>query len=360
MNSLGNIFKVTSFGESHGSLVGCVIDGCPAGLELNFEAIQKQVLRRKTNQAFFSTARIEDDEVEILSGVFEHKTLGAPICIFIKNKDAKSTDYEALKNIYRPNHADYTNELKYGNRDYRGGGRSSIRITAPLVAAGEIANQLLHKETKITCHAFVSQIGEIGLQNPFDFSNLDLSRIDESEVRCPDKIVSHKMFDLLSKTATDGDTLGGIITCIIKNVPTGFGEPIFGKLQAELGHAMLSINTAKGFEYGYGFASAAMKGSEYNDVFILENKEIKTESNRSGGIQGGISNGMDIYFRVAFKPISSIKQKQKSVNNEHQPVEFTIEGRHDVCAVPRAVPIVEAYAQIILADAFLQQKISRI
>lgn len=360
MNTLGNIFKVTSFGESHGSLVGCVIDGCPAGIQLNFEAIQKQVLRRKTNQAFFSTTRIEDDEVEIHSGVFEHKTLGAPICIYIKNKDAKSTDYEALKDVYRPNHADYTNEIKYGIRDYRGGGRTSIRITAPLVAAGEIANQLLQKETKISCYAFVSQIGEIGLPNPFDFSNLDLSRIDESEVRCPDKIVSDKMLDLLSKTTIEGDTLGGIITCIIKNVPTGFGEPIFGKLQAELGQAMLSINTVKGFEYGYGFASAAMKGSEYNDVFILEDEEIKTESNRSGGIQGGISNGMDIYFRVAFKPISSIQQKQKSINTKHQPVEITIEGRHDVCAVPRAVPIVEAYAQIILADAFLQQKISRI
>ncbi|MBK7763851.1 MAG: chorismate synthase [Bacteroidetes bacterium] len=360
MNTLGNIFTVTSFGESHGSYVGCVIDGCPAGLKLNIEAIQEQVDRRKTNQSFYTTSRNETDEIEILSGVFENTTSGAPICIVIKNKDAKSKDYDSLRNLYRPNHADFTNEMKYGIRDYLGGGRSSIRVTAPLVAAGEIANQLLQKETKLQTRAFVSQIGELTLSNPYDLTSLNLDSVDESEVRCPDVDLSNKILELLKQVKEEGDTLGGVITCLIQHVPVGLGEPIFGKLQAELGKAMLSINTVKGFEYGYGFASASMKGSEYNDAFMLEKDVIKTSTNRSGGIQGGISNGMDIYFNVAFKPISSIQQKQQSINKQNEIIEFSIDGRHDVCAVPRAVPIVEAYTHIVLADAFLQNKISRL
>lgn len=358
MNSLGHQFNVSSFGESHGSHVGCVIDGCPAGLVLDHEAIQYQVDRRKTNQSSFSTTRHEEDQVEIISGVFESKTTGSPITILIKNKDARSTDYNALKDVYRPNHADFTNEKKYGFRDHRGGGRSSIRITAPLVAAGEIARQLISSQCDMNTSAYVSQIGHVAMNDSCDYSSWDVKQINENEVRCPDTAVANQMKSLIEDVRLSGDTLGGVIICVVQKVPVGLGEPVFGKLQAMLAHAMLSINSVKGFEYGLGFDSASKKGSEYNDPFEQQNDLIRTSTNHSGGIQGGISNGMDIYFRVAFKPISSIQQTQQTINSQGETVQLNIGGRHDVCAVPRAVPIVEAYTNIVLADALLLSKLS--
>lgn len=360
MNTLGHLFRVTSFGESHGSHIGCVIDGCPAGLIVNPELIQKQVDRRKTFQSSFSTERKEEDKIEIISGIFEDKTTGSPIAILVKNNDAHSSDYDELRHVYRPNHADYTNEIKFGHRDHRGGGRSSIRVTAPLVAAGEIANQLLQTSSSITTQAYVSQIGKIAIHNKHDYPSLNLNEIDRNEVRCPDQEIASQMIAEIEKVKQEGDTLGGMITCVIQNLPVGLGEPIFSKLQAQLAKAMLSINTVKGFEYGYGFDSVSMKGSDYNDSFIHTQDGVQTKSNRSGGIQGGISNGMDIYFHIAFKPISSIKMEQETINKSGQPLSLQIKGRHDVCAVPRAIPIVEAYTNIVLADAFLQAKLSKL
>lgn len=360
MNTLGTIFKVHSFGESHGEYVGCVIDGCPAGLKLDLQQIQLQVNRRKTATSDFASSRNEDDVVELISGVFEQVTIGSPICILIKNKDAKSSDYDALKHVFRPSHGDFTNEMKYGVRDHRGGGRSSIRITAPLVAAGEIANQLLKSYTNTNTIAYVSQIGNVSLEHKNDYTTLDLSQIERSSVRCPDELVTSKMLELIDKVKAQGDTLGGVISCVIQHVPIGLGEPVFQKLQSKLAAAMLSINTVKGFEFGSGFDSASMHGSKSNDLFAKQDEKIETTTNHSGGIQSGISNGMDIYFNVAFKPISSIQQKQKTVDKNGQAIELEIKGRHDVCAVPRAVPIVEAYTNIVLADAFLQHKISKL
>jgi chorismate synthase len=360
VNSIGQVFKVSSFGESHGSHIGCVIDGCPAGLVIDRNAIQAQVNRRRTHQTLFASGRIEEDEVNIISGVFEDRTTGSPITILIKNKDAHSEDYESLKDVYRPNHADYTYDMKYGFRDHRGGGRSSVRVTAALVAAGEIAYQLLNASLKVKTIAYVSQIGDIALAQPYDHRNLDLSSIDSNELRCPDQQTANKMSASIEEMRVQGDTLGGVIYCLLQGVPAGFGEPLFSKLQAELAKAMLSINSVKGFDYGYGFESASMKGSQYNDVFETVNDQVKTITNFSGGIQGGISNGMDIYFRVAFKPISSIQKEQNTVNTSGEPVTVKIGGRHDACAVPRAVPIVEAYANLVLADAFLLHKLSSI
>ncbi len=357
MNELGNLFKVLSFGESHGPYVGCVITGCPAGLLLDMEKIQSAVNRRKTNQNFFTSSRNESDKVEIISGVFEESTTGASICILVKNEDVRSADYDELKNIFRPGHADFTYYAKYGIRDHRGGGRSSIRVTAPLVAAGEIARQLLSKYFNYEAIAYVSQIGSVQIP---DLENIDQTIINESPIRCPHKESETSMLDLIEITHKQGDTLGGVISCTIKNLPAGIGEPIFGKLQAQLAHAMMNINTVKSFEYGEGMKSASMKGSEHNDVFINEDEKIKTISNHHGGILGGISTGMDINFKVYFKPISSIKKEQKTINQELKETTIQIKGRHDVCAVPRAVPIVEAYTHITLADLFLQSKTSKI
>ena len=358
MNSLGSLFKVSSLGESHGDVVGCVIEGCPAGFSLDFDKIQLQVNRRKTGKQSFSSARQEDDQIEIVSGVFEGKTLGSPICILIKNKDSKPTDYDHLKDVYRPGHADYTTQQKYGFRDYRGGGRSSIRITAPMVAAGEIALQLIQHYYQVSIIAYVSQIGSVRCET--DYNHLNFSQIDNSIVRCPDEDTSNRMIELIDQVQQEGDTLGGKISCVIQQLPVGIGEPIFGKLQAQLAHAMMSINTAKGFEYGDGFASASMKGSESNDLFHKTTKGIETSSNHCGGILGGISNGMDIYFNIAFKPISSIQQEQTTLNTNQDEVKLKIKGRHDVCAVPRAVPIVEAYTAIVLADLLLQSKTNQL
>jgi chorismate synthase len=351
-NSFGNIFKLTTFGESHGPAIGGIVDGCPAGLELDFEAVQNELDRRKPGQSKITTQRKEEDKVEFLSGVFEGKTTGTPIGFQIKNKDHKSKDYSHLKENYRPSHADFVYDKKYGFRDYRGGGRSSARETANWVVAGAIAKQLLPK-TKIT--AFVSSVGEIALEK--EYRELDFSNIEKNPVRCPDPKTAEKMEQQIKKIRKEGDTVGGTIQCVVQNVPVGLGEPVFQKLHAELGKAMLSINAVKGFEYGSGFSGSRMKGSEHNDVFDVGGK---TKTNFSGGIQGGISNGMDIYFKVAFKPVATLMKVQESIDQTGKKTKIAGKGRHDPCVVPRAVPIVEAMAAMVLADFWLMGKTSRL
>ncbi len=350
-NSFGNLFKLTTFGESHGKAIGGIIDGCPAGIQLNFDAIQTDLDRRKPAQSNIVTQRKENDKVEFLSGIFEGKTTGTPIAFIIQNTDQKPKDYTHIKDAYRPNHADYVYDKKYGFRDYRGGGRSSARETASRVVAGAIAKQLL-KNIKIT--AFVSSVGNIYIDKPYQ--ELDFSQIETNPVRCPDARIALKMEERIKKTQKEGDTVGGTITCVIQNVPVGLGEPVFNKLHAELGKAMLSINAVKGFEYGSGFCSTTMKGSEHNDIF---NEDGTTKTNFSGGIQGGISNGMDIYFRVAFKPVATLMQKQQSIDKNAKTVEIQGKGRHDPCVVPRAVPIVEAMAALVVADYYLVNKVAK-
>lgn len=344
-NSFGNIFKVTTFGESHGEALGGIIDGCPPGITLDFEAIQFEMIRRKPGQSAIVTQRKEADEVQFLSGIFEGKTTGTPIGFIIPNTNQKSDDYSHIKDNYRPSHADYVYEKKYGIRDYRGGGRSSARETASRVAAGAIAKQVI---PNIKINAFVSSVGDIFIDKPYQA--LDFSKIESNPVRCPDEATAKKMEDYIKEIRKQGDTIGGTVTCVIQNVPIGLGEPVFDKLHAELGKAMLSINAVKGFEYGSGFCGAKMKGSEHNDLY---NPDGTTKSNLSGGIQGGISNGMDIYFRVAFKPVATIMQKQEALDAQGNIVEMQGKGRHDPCVVPRAVPIVEAMAALVLADYYL-------
>lgn len=351
-NSFGTLFKLTTFGESHGEAIGGVIDGCPAGIEIDLEEIQKEMARRKPGQSAIVTQRKESDTVKILSGVFEGKTTGTPIGFIIENDNQKSKDYSHIKDVYRPSHADYTYDQKYGNRDYRGGGRSSARETACRVAAGAIAKQLL-KDIRIT--AYTSAVGEIKLEK--DYRELDFNEIENNAVRCPDGGMAQKMESYVREIRSQGDTVGGVVECVITNVPAGLGEPVFDKLHAKLGQAMLSINAVKGFEYGSGFKGAELKGSEHNDLF---NEDGSTQTNLSGGIQGGISNGMDIYFKVAFKPVATIMQKQDTINSQGEMVEMQGKGRHDPCVVPRAVPIVEAMAALVLADFYLLNKISRI
>ena len=348
-NSYGTIFKLTTFGESHGEALGGIIDGCPPNLTLDFDAIIAEMQRRKPGQSAIVTQRKEEDEVQFLSGIFEGKTTGTPIGFIIPNTNQKSNDYSHIKDSYRPSHADLVYKKKYGIHDYRGGGRSSARETASRVVAGAVAKQLL-KDIKI--NAFVSSVGDINLDIPYQ--NLDFSLIESNDVRCPDAETATKMIDLIKEVKKDGDTVGGIITCVIQNVPIGLGEPVFDKLHAELGKAMLSINAVKGFEYGSGFNGSSMKGSEHND---LHNQDGTTKTNNSGGIQGGISNGMDIYFRVAFKPVATLIQKQNVLTSNNEIVEQQGKGRHDPCVVPRAVPIVEAMAAIVLADFYLINKI---
>ncbi len=356
-NSIGEIFKVSTFGESHGIAVGAVIDGCPAGLEIDESFIQHQLDRRKPGQSVITTQRNESDTIHILSGVFEGKTLGSPICLLINNTDAKPEDYEALKNIFRPSHADYTYEAKYGIRDFRGGGRASARVTAASVAAGAIA-QLLLKQSGLIITAYVQQVGKIKLSKKY--SEIDLNNIDSNLVRCPDEVVAQQMQTEILKAKAEGDSLGGIIHCVIKNVLVGLGEPVFDKLQADLAKAIFSINAVHGFEYGSGFAGAAMKGSEHNDAFEMKLGIPFTKTNFSGGIQGGISNGMDIYFSVAFKPTATISQQQETINNSGEEILLETKGRHDPCVLPRAVPIVEAMTAIVLADFYLRNKNSRV
>lgn len=347
-NTFGNLFKVTTFGESHGEALGGIIDGCPPGIELDFEAIQHEMQRRKPGQSSIVTQRKENDEVQFLSGIFEGKTTGTPIGFIVPNTNQKSDDYSHIKDTFRPSHADYVYEKKYGIRDYRGGGRSSARETASRVVAGAIAKQVI---PDIKINAFTSSVGEIFIDKPYQ--DLDFSKIESNAVRCPDEASAQKMEDYIKQIRKEGDTVGGTVTCVIQNVPIGLGEPVFDKLHAELGKAMLSINAVKGFEYGSGFCGAKMKGSEHND---LHNADGTTKSNLSGGIQGGISNGMDIYFRVAFKPVATIMQKQESLDIHGNLVEMQGKGRHDPCVVPRAVPIVEAMAALVIADYFLFAK----
>jgi chorismate synthase len=340
-NSFGNLFKLTTFGESHGEAIGGIIDGCPAGITLDLEAIQAELNRRKPGQSKIVTQRKEADEVQFLSGIFEGKTTGTPIGFQIKNTNQKSKDYNH-------NADDFTYFKKYGIRDHRGGGRTSARETANWVVAGAVAKQLLKD---ISIQAYTSSVGDLFLEKPYQ--DLDLSQVESNIVRCPDAVIAKAMIEKIEAIKKQGDTIGGTITCVIKNVPIGLGEPVFDKLHAALGQAMLGINAVKGFEYGSGFCGAKMTGSEHNDLF---NADGTTKTNLSGGIQGGISNGMDIYFRVAFKPVATILQKQETIDSLGNKVEMQGKGRHDPCVVPRAVPIVEAMAALVLADFYLLHK----
>lgn len=351
-NSFGQLFRLTTFGESHGKALGGVIDGCPAGIELNLEQIQAELDRRKPGQSAIVTQRKEPDTVEIYSGIFEGKTTGTPIGFAIHNTNQKSQDYSHIKDSYRPSHADYVYDQKYGFRDYRGGGRSSARETASRVVAGAIAKQFLNG---IQINAFVSQVGEMKLDKPYQ--ELDFSQIESNPVRCPDPEMAQQMEEYIKTIKKEGDTIGGVITCVIQNVPVGLGEPVFDKLHARLGEAMLSINAVKGFEYGSGFEGVKMKGSQHNDAY---NTDGTTQTNRSGGIQGGISNGMDIYFNVAFKPVATVLQSYETINKEGEKVMAQGKGRHDPCVVPRAVPIVEAMAALVLADYALLARTNKI
>ena len=355
-NTFGNLFKLTSFGESHGSMIGGIIEGCPAGLEINKDLIQKDLDRRKPGQSKVTSPRKEDDKVQLLSGIFEGKSTGTPIGFLIPNINSKSQDYINIKDVFRPSHADYTYEEKYGLRDYRGGGRSSARETACRVVAGSIAKQLLNNYG-IKISAYVSSIGNIFANE----KNVDLNKdYDSNIVRCPDNDASDKMIKLITELKSKGNTVGGQIKCVISGVKVGLGEPVFDKLHADLGKAMLSINAVKGFDYGSGFNGSQMTGSEHNDEFTVENGNVSTKTNNSGGIQGGISNGEEIYFKVAFKPVATIMSKQNSIDKEKRNVELNVKGRHDPCVVPRAVPIVESMAAIVLADHLLRNRLSKL
>jgi chorismate synthase len=351
-NSFGHLFKISTFGESHGKAIGVIIDGCPPNLPIDETFIQAELDRRKPGQSNIVTQRKESDTMQILSGVFEGKSTGTPIAIVIPNEDQRSQDYSHIAQNFRPSHADYTYHAKYGNRDYRGGGRSSARETAARVAAGAIAKLFLQtKGIKIT--GYVSQVGAIALEN--HYQDLDFQAIEATPVRCPDMAKAEKMIELIKAVRKAGDTIGGVVNCVIQGCPTGLGEPVFDRLHAELGKAMLSINACKGFEYGSGFEGVSMRGSAHNDSFVLDNQQVKTKTNFSGGIQGGISNGMDIYFRCAFKPVATIITAQESIDIYGDAVEVVGKGRHDPCVVPRAVPIVEAMAALVLADYYLMQ-----
>jgi len=354
----GKLFTITTFGESHGKGIGVIIDGCPAGIDINIDFIQSELRRRRPGQSAIVTQRKENDEVQILSGVFEGFATGSPIAMLIPNDDQKSGDYSHIKDSFRPSHADYTFEVKYGHRDYRGGGRSSARETAARVAAGAVAKLFLN-HFGITINAWVSQVGAIGM--PYPPNNIDYGLIESNDVRCPDPKLADEMIQLIKQTRKEGDTIGGSVTCNITGVPVGLGEPVFDKLHAELGKAILSINACKGFEYGSGFEGITMKGSEHNDSFFAnDDGNISTKTNYSGGIQGGISNGMDIYFRAAFKPVATIIPAQDSVDKFGQTTIITGKGRHDPCVVPRAVPIVESMAALVLADFMLRNKVVKL
>ena len=362
-NTIGHLFSLTTFGESHGIALGGVVDGCPAGLEIDFDFIQSELDRRRPGQSNIVSQRKEGDKVEFLSGITAGKdakycvSTGTPIGFIIKNENQKSQDYDHLIDAYRPSHADYTYDKKYGVRDYKGGGRSSARATISSVVGGAIAKLLLNTYG-IKISAYTSQVGDIKLLK--DYHSLDLSKTDSNAVRCPDELIADTMSNKIEQVRKEGDTIGGVITCIAQNVPVGLGEPVFDKLHADLGKAMLGINAVKGFEIGSGFEGVKMKGSEHNDIFYKDGKNIRTKTNFSGGIQGGISNGEDIYFRVAFKPVATIMQKQKTVNSKGEEVELMGKGRHDPCVLPRAVSIVEAMTALVLADHLLRHRAKRI
>ncbi len=356
MNTFGHIFRFTSFGESHGEAIGGIIDGCPAGLKIDIDFVQSELNRRRPGQSTLATQRHENDRVQFLSGLFDGQTTGAPIGFVIANENQRADDYEPLKNLFRPSHADYTYRAKYGVRDYRGGGRASARETAVRVVVGAIAKLAL-QHVGIEIAAYTSQIGHIAVTKPY--TALDLRAAENNAVRCPDEAAAAQMAVAIAQCQTDGDSIGGIVTCVARGVPVGLGEPVYGKLHAELAAAMLSINAAKGFDYGGGFSEIGLRGSEANDVFTVENGRVATTTNHSGGIQGGISNGADIYFRVAFKPTPTIAKPQQTIDTELNTVEFGAHGRHDACVVPRAVPVVEAMAAIVLFDAYLAARCAR-
>jgi chorismate synthase len=356
-NSYGKAFRISTFGESHGPAIGVIIDGCPAGLAIDEAFIQSELDRRKPGQSKITTQRKEADSCEILSGVFEGLSTGMPMALLIRNEDARSKDYSHIAEKFRPSHADYTYAIKYGHRDYRGGGRSSARETAARVAAGAVAKLFL-KQHGIACKAYVSQVGSLSLQKAYH--ELDLDATENNIVRCPDADMAEQMIALIDQTRLNRDTIGGVVSGVITGVPAGLGEPVFDKLHAELGKAMLSINAVKGFEYGSGFEGVKLYGSQHNDLFENRDGLIRTISNHSGGIQGGISNGEDIYYKVAFKPVATLMQDQKSVDTEGKETIVSGKGRHDPCVVPRAVPIVEAMAALVIADFLLLSRTSKL
>ncbi len=354
MNTIGTLFRLTSFGESHGAAIGGVIDGMPSGIDVDIAFIQSELARRKPGQSSLTTSRKEDDVVELLSGVFEGKTTGCPIGFIVRNTNQHSQDYEEMRSAFRPSHADFTYEQKYGIRDHRGGGRSSARETISRVVGGAFAKLAL-RQLGISIQAYTQQVGDIVL--PGSYKDYDLAKAEQNAVRCPDESIAEKMSQLIMEVKAEGDTVGGVIACVVKGCPIGLGEPVFGKLQARLGAAMLSINAVKGFEYGLGFAGARGRGSEQNDIFEPDGKGgVTVRTNNSGGIQGGISNGQDIYFRVAFKPVATLLREQQTVDKQGNAVTLTARGRHDACVLPRAVPVVEAMAAITLLDAYLLDK----
>ena len=357
MNSIGNIFRLTTFGESHGEAIGGVVDGMPAGIPIDMAFIQQELNRRRPGQSHITTARQEADQVELLSGVFEGKTTGCPIGFIVRNTNQHSDDYDNMRELYRPSHADYTYSYKYGTRDHRGGGRSSARITISRCVAGALAKLVL-KQIGVHITAFTSQIGDISLDR--DYSKYDLTQVDSNIVRCPDADKAVQMIRLIEEVKAEGDTIGGVITCVIQGCPAGLGEPEFGKLHAMLGAAMLSINAVKGFEYGEGFEGVTARGSEQNDIFVNKEGRITTMTNHSGGIQGGISNGQDIYCRIAFKPVATLLREQKTVDIQGKETTLTAKGRHDPCVLPRAVPIVEAMAAMTILDAYLSDNARKI
>jgi len=356
-NTIGTLFTLTTFGESHGQAIGGIIDGMPAGIEVDMDFIQAELNRRRPGQSQITTARNEQDQVELLSGIFEGITTGAPIGFIVRNADHHSQDYESMRNLFRPSHADFTYYYKYGTRDHRGGGRSSARTTISRVVAGALAKMVLRQQG-ITIQAYTSQVGPIALER--DYRLYDLSQTETNAVRCPDQQKAREMEQLIQQVKREGDTIGGIITCVVKNCPVGLGEPEFKKLHASLGHAMLTINAVKGFEYGDGFDCVTQRGSQQNDIFCPSEGHITTNTNHSGGIQGGISNGEDIFFRVAFKPVATLLREQDTVDVDGHPTTFTAQGRHDPCVLPRAVPVVEAMTAMTLLDHFLWSKTIKI
>lgn len=353
-NTFGQLFKVTTFGESHGGCVGCVVDGCPPGIEISPKEIQKELDRRKPGQSAITTLRKEEDEIKIMSGVFEGKTTGTPILLLAYNKDIRPEDYQEMKDLFRPGHADFTYTKKYGFRDWHGSGRASARETLARVAAGAIAKKYLKEKLGIEFISFVEQVGDI--KTNVDFNKVTADQVESNIVRCPDMETAARMIELIEKVKEEGDSIGGVIRGVIKNVPVGLGEPVFDKLNADLGKAMLSINAVKGFEIGSGFEGVKMKGSEHNDQFISEGGKIKTKTNNAGGTLGGISSGETIYFRVAFKPVSTISKLQNTVTKEGKGAELEAAGRHDPCVLPRAVPIVDAMGALVIIDHYLRHK----
>ncbi len=355
-NTFGNIFTLTTFGESHGEGIGGVIDGFPAGITVDMEFVQDELRRRRPGQSKITTGRQEDDNVEFLSGIFEGISTGCPIGFLVRNTNQHSGDYDNMQNLFRPSHADFTYFEKYGIRDHRGGGRSSARETISRCVGGALAKLAL-KQLGVTIQAYTSQVGNIALEN--DYRKYDFSQIEKNIVRCPDNEKAAEIEKLINRIKAEGDTIGGVITCVIKGCPIGLGEPVFGKLHAALGGAMLTINAVKGFEYGEGFNGVCQRGSEQNDIFINNNGKVTTTTNHSGGVQGGISNGQDIYFRVAFKPVATLLMEQQTVNKEGIPTTINVHGRHDPCVLPRAVPVVEAMAAMTILDYYLIRKTTK-